>query len=163
MTAAAVLSPGTGVRRRRVPTTYRDPQSEAGAFRPEVGFDGSSVPTGGHRRRPGRARCDAELVAARSAAARRRSVLLGVVAVALIVALALPWGGAGTHTLAAPGPAQAGATTLHGGAYVVRPGDTLWSIAEGLDPRGDPRRIVAELSAQVGGDTVIPGERLELP
>ena len=41
--------------------------------------------------------------------------------------------------------------------YVVQPGDTLWSIAERLDPTGDPRPVVAQLAAQVGGDTVVPG------
>jgi hypothetical protein len=143
--------------------TPLSPRSGAGAYRPAVRLVGRPAPADGHRRCPGIARCDESVVAARAAAVRRRRLLLGGVATALIVALALPWGGAGTHTLAAPGPAQAGATVLHAGPYVVRPGDTLWSIAEGLDPSGDPRPVVAELSAEIGGDSVVPGERLELP
>jgi Tfp pilus assembly protein FimV len=48
-------------------------------------------------------------------------------------------------------------------AYVVQPGDTLWSIAERLDPQADPRPVMNALARQVGGDTVRPGERLLLP
>jgi LysM repeat protein len=51
----------------------------------------------------------------------------------------------------------------HHAQYVVGAGDTLWSIAQRLDPTGDPRPVVAALAAQVGGDVVIPGERLLLP
>jgi hypothetical protein len=45
----------------------------------------------------------------------------------------------------------------------VEPGDTLWSIAVRLDPTGDPRPVVAKLEAEVGGDSVVPGEQLTLP
>jgi nucleoid-associated protein YgaU len=84
------------------------------------------------------------------------------VAVGLLAALALPWSGTG-GSLATPGSAQAGETVAHHVSYVVRPGDTLWSIATRLDPTGDPRPVVAELAAQVGGDNVVPGEQLRLP
>jgi hypothetical protein len=47
--------------------------------------------------------------------------------------------------------------------YVVQPGDTLWTIAERLDPSGDPRATTDELATQVGGDAVVPGERIMLP
>lgn len=94
---------------------------------------------------------------------RRRRIVLGAAVAAILVALALPWGGAGRPTLATPGPVLAGATVSPHALYVVQPGDTLWSIAERLDPQGDPRPIVSELEAQVGSDTVVPGERLRLP
>jgi LysM repeat protein len=94
---------------------------------------------------------------------RRRRLLLGATAAGILVALALPWGGAGGHTLATPGPVLAGATVAHHTVYVVQPGDTLWTIAERLDPDADPRSVVAELQAQIGTDTVQPGERLQLP
>jgi LysM repeat protein len=35
-------------------------------------------------------------------------------------------------------------------SYVVRQGDTLWSIARHLSPEGDPRSIVDALSADNG-------------
>ncbi len=99
----------------------------------------------------------------RGAAVRRRRVVLGTVAVALAAALALPWSGTGGHPLATPGSAQVGETVVAHATYVIRPGDTLWSIARQLDPAGDPRPVVAQLSAQLGGDTVVPGERVVLP
>jgi hypothetical protein len=92
----------------------------------------------------------------------RIQLLLATVATALVVALALPWGGAGEGTLASPGPARAGALSSHS-SYVVQPGDTLWTIAQRLAPGGDPRPVEWQLEAEVGGDTIVPGERLVLP
>jgi nucleoid-associated protein YgaU len=90
---------------------------------------------------------------------RRRRTLLALMGL-LLGALALPLGGAGGHSHA-PGSASAG--TGHPVAYVVRPGDTLWTIAERVDPTADPRPMVAQLAAQLGSDTVVPGERVTLP
>ncbi len=95
--------------------------------------------------------------------ARRRRVTLGALVIAGLVALALPWGGAGGHPLVTPGSVLAGAAVSPDRVYVVQPGDTMWSIAERLDPDGDPRPIVAQLEAQVGSDTLQPGERIHLP
>jgi LysM repeat protein len=93
---------------------------------------------------------------------RRRRALLGTVAAGLLVALALPWSGTG-GSLATPGSALAGESVVAHKTYVVQPGDTLWSIAVRLDPTGDPRPVVAQLAAQVGGDNVVPGEQLVVP
>jgi hypothetical protein len=46
--------------------------------------------------------------------------------------------------------------------YVVRAGDTLWSIARAVRPGADPRPIVDALSARVPGGVLQPGERLDL-
>ncbi|MGO8873303.1 MAG: LysM peptidoglycan-binding domain-containing protein [Acidimicrobiales bacterium] len=90
---------------------------------------------------------------------RRRRTLLAVMGL-LLIALALPLGGAGGHSHPTGStPAEAG----HPSSYVVQPGDTLWSIAERMAPAADPRPLVAELSAQTGSDHVVPGERLVLP
>jgi LysM repeat protein len=77
----------------------------------------------------------------------------------LLIALALPLGGIGghSHTIGSV-PAE-----NRTGTYVVQPGDSLWSIAERVDPTADPRPLVAKLAAQVGSDTVVPGERIVLP
>ena len=90
---------------------------------------------------------------------RRRRTFLVLMALLLGV-LALPLGGAG-GTSHAPGSALAG--TGHPAAYVVRPGDTLWTIAERVDPTGDPRPLVARMEAELGTDTVVPGEEVRLP
>lgn len=47
--------------------------------------------------------------------------------------------------------------------WMVRPGDTLWSIAEAVDRGGDPRPLVDAMQAELGGTTIYPGERLVLP
>jgi len=98
----------------------------------------------------------------RRARAWRRRILLATAALAALVALALPWGGAGGAPLT-PGPARAGVTVAPHSVYVVQPGDTLWSIAQRLDPTGDPRVIVAELEARLGSDTLHVGQHLRLP
>jgi nucleoid-associated protein YgaU len=90
---------------------------------------------------------------------RRRRSLLAVMGI-LLVALALPLGGAGGHSHAT-GPAPAG--TSGRVTYTVRPGDTLWSIAERADPTADPRPLVARLTAQDGSDQVVPGQRIVVP
>jgi len=91
-----------------------------------------------------------------------RRVLLGAVCLAMLVLLALPWGGTGGNPLAAPGAARAG-RLVAGDIYVVRPGDTLWSIAERLAPDSDPRPLVARMEDEVGSGDLQPGEELRLP
>jgi Tfp pilus assembly protein FimV len=49
--------------------------------------------------------------------------------------------------------------------YVVRPGDTLWSIAERLRPGEDPRPLVDAIERANGlsaGD-LVPGQALQVP
>ena len=46
---------------------------------------------------------------------------------------------------------------------VVRPGDTLWSIALRFDADADPRPIVDELSAARDGAPLVPGETIRWP
>lgn len=48
-------------------------------------------------------------------------------------------------------------------AYVVRHGDTLWSIASQLQPDGDVRGLVSDLIEANGGDTIIAGQTLVIP
>jgi nucleoid-associated protein YgaU len=48
--------------------------------------------------------------------------------------------------------------------YVVRHGDTMWSIVEARYP-GDPREGVWKLQRrnELDGTTIVPGQRLVLP
>ena len=84
---------------------------------------------------------------------RRRltlTVSLGLVAAA--------WAGPAVRALGSPEtPARISQT-----AYVVREGDTLWSIARRLSPGNDPRPIVDRLSASngVNAGRLVPGQTL---
>lgn len=90
---------------------------------------------------------------------RRRRTLLAMMGLALAL-LAIPLGGSGgdSHTTGSASAAQ-----LHAGTYVVRSGDTLWSIAQRVDPSGDPRPIVSQLASELGTYTVVPGEQVTIP
>ncbi|MFL5921743.1 MAG: LysM peptidoglycan-binding domain-containing protein [Gaiellaceae bacterium] len=48
--------------------------------------------------------------------------------------------------------------------YVVKPGDTLWSIAV-RHYAGDPRDAIYRIDRRnhLGGSVIVPGERLVLP
>ena len=89
---------------------------------------------------------------------RRLAVLVGTVA--LVPAAHLCAALLGGGPLTAPGePMRAVAAHV----YVVQPGDTLWSIAEQVEPGRDPRPLVQTLSAQLGGAGLEPGQSLQLP
>ncbi len=94
-----------------------------------------------------------------SVAVRRRRTLLAAMGI-LVVALALPLSGTGgdSHTTGSAPAEIVGHTT-----YTVKSGDTLWTIAERVDPTADPRPLVARLATQTGSDSVVPGERIVLP
>jgi LysM repeat protein len=49
--------------------------------------------------------------------------------------------------------------------YVVRPGDTLWSVARRSSPSVDPRLVVSAIASanQVDPGALIPGQELTIP
>jgi Tfp pilus assembly protein FimV len=49
--------------------------------------------------------------------------------------------------------------------YVVRPGDTLWSIATRLEPSTDPRVVIDAITSANGVDpgALVPGQQLSIP
>jgi len=81
-------------------------------------------------------------------------------AVALCVVIGVvgsaPVAGALSRHHEAPPPAR---------AYVVRPGDTIWSIAEGMSAGRDPRELVDAIGARNGIDpgSIVPGQTLWIP
>jgi hypothetical protein len=114
---------------------------------------GSSLAAVPDRRAMGRGRRHA------SPQVRRRRALLGVIGL-LLMALALPLSGTGGHSHAIGSAlAETGGPVV----YTVQPGDTLWSIAERVNPTADPRPLMARLASQTGSDSVVPGERVVLP
>jgi hypothetical protein len=68
-------------------------------------------------------------------------------------------GGSPLATAGAPGGLQPAASRT----WIVRPGDTLWSIAEALDATGDVRPLVDRLAAEVGTTALYPGESIAIP
>ena len=82
-----------------------------------------------------------------------------------LVAAALGLGVLLTATHA--GAALGGSTTTvtperspHVVSVVVRPGDTLWSIATRVAPESDPRPVVDALAETLGTSSVEPGETI---
>ena len=49
--------------------------------------------------------------------------------------------------------------------YVVRPGDTLWSLAARFAPRTDPRVVVDAIASanDVDPGALVPGQQLSIP
>ncbi|HEY6317129.1 MAG TPA: LysM domain-containing protein [Acidimicrobiia bacterium] len=66
----------------------------------------------------------------------------------------------GGSPLGAPGRSP---TLVSSRTIVVRPGDTLWAIAERIDPGADPRPVVDELVTLNGSAQLQPGETLRAP
>jgi hypothetical protein len=93
---------------------------------------------------------------------RRRAAVLAGVAVVLTCGLALPLASLGGSPAAAGHP-DAGATVGGATVYVVRPGDTLWSIAARFEREGNPRPMAEALAREVGSAFVVPGERISIP
>lgn len=47
--------------------------------------------------------------------------------------------------------------------WVVQPGDTVWSIAQAVDPGADVRPLVDRITAELKGEPLYPGERILIP
>jgi hypothetical protein len=101
---------------------------------------------------------------------RRRRLLAGglflLAVAAVLVLVQLIQAGIGGGPLATTGAAATSAgPMIPAGArdYVVRPGDTVWSIAEALDPNGDERPVVDVLVKELHGTTLYPGEVVAIP
>jgi len=92
---------------------------------------------------------------------RRRRLWAGLLGVAAVVVLGSPVGAA----LVPRGEARPGSPTQPSGdVYVVRSGDTLWSIAKRLSG-GDPRTLVDAIAERNGIDpgSLVPGQPLLIP
>jgi LysM repeat protein len=83
---------------------------------------------------------------------RRITVLLGASVLAAVVT--------GPVAHAFSGPSRA--VVRH---YVVRPGDTLWSIAHTVQPGADPRVVIDQIQRAntLAGASIVPGVRLAVP
>jgi hypothetical protein len=86
----------------------------------------------------------------------RRRIVVAVMVVALVLVMAQAGAALGGSSHASPErrPAVAHRT-------VVRPGDSLWSVASRLAPGSDPRPVVDALAAARHGTVLVPGETIE--
>jgi hypothetical protein len=139
--------------------------------RPEIVIPGTAIPETAipEKARPETAR---HLAASRLAASRpepgplrltRRGRVVVAAAAALLVVVV---------SLVAAGAAQAISHSAPGGAagrglaqVVVRPGESLWSVAETADPDADTRVVIQRIVEMnsLPGDTVFAGQRLWVP
>lgn len=98
---------------------------------------------------------------------RRRRLAVSLVALALLfaggLAARVALGGLGGVPASVPAARPVAATPPSGGAYVVQPGDTLWSIAQRFHGERDLSAFVDELVEANGGAGLQPGQRLGLP
>lgn len=89
---------------------------------------------------------------------RRGRLVLSAVVATPVLAMSL--------LLASPGALAESAPVANDFEYItVLSGDTLWSIAETVDPTGDPRDVVAEIMALNGLSSaqLIPGQDIAIP
>jgi hypothetical protein len=104
----------------------------------------------------------------------RRRIVVAVLAIALVLVMAQAGAALGGASLASPErrPADASAAVSSAGtstgsrstdsrSTVVRPGDSLWSVASRLAPGGDPRPVVDALAEARHGTVLTPGETIE--
>lgn len=100
---------------------------------------------------------------------RDRPVVAAIAVVALVlaggpIADAVAAAVAGEPAPAGSGPvASVGVEEGEGGGYLVRPGQTYWSIAEELAGTGDIRARVDALQAANDGRGLRAGDRLAVP
>ena len=93
-------------------------------------------------------------------------ILLLAIAAVLVTAQSLMagTGGGPLTTTGAAAVSSPGAMAPAGAqVWVVRPGDTLWSIARSVDPKGDVRPLVDRLAAEVGDAGLYPGQAVAIP
>lgn len=91
---------------------------------------------------------------------RGRLVLLG-----LVVALAFAVISLGQVAAQAGSSEATSDSAPVSSTYVVQPGETLWAIAERLDPDADPRETVARIVAMndLPDSSVLVGQELLIP
>ena len=103
---------------------------------------------------------------------RRRRLLAAVLVVLAVVAavfVVVPAVSAGVGALGGRPLTPSGAPVstpmqpVAADTYVVRSGDTLWSIARRMQPSGDIRPLVDRIAAARHGASLRPGDRITRP
>jgi hypothetical protein len=141
--------------------------SGAGGDTPETRRDTPAVPdddTPGTRRDTPGARSirRSETPAPPLRLTRRGRVVVAVAAALLVTVISLLVAGVAQATNDGP---SARAARQHLVQVVVRPGQSLWSVAESADPDQDTRAVVQQIIDlnSLTGDTVLAGQQLWVP
>jgi len=138
---------------------------------PVTGRRAAALPRGGGMGRSSHLRLVTEpervtvpQTARRRSAARRVS---GVIPVLITIGvLAGVWAGASALRAAGTAPIvpPPGSWKVPGGyELVVRPGQSVWSIASAMQPGADPRALVDEIDAGLPGGVLVAGSVLRVP
>ncbi len=96
-------------------------------------------------------------------ASRAHGVLSFLATVGVLAGL---WAGASALRAAGSAPIvpPPGSWKVAGGyELVVRPGQTVWSIASAMEPGADPRALVDEIDAGLPGGVLVAGTVLRVP
>jgi len=93
---------------------------------------------------------------------RRGRVVVAALAALLVTVISMLAAGAAQATNRAPSPRAATHTLVQ---VVVRPGQSLWSVAESTDPDQDTRAVVRQIVDLNGlsSDVVFAGQQLWVP
>jgi hypothetical protein len=93
---------------------------------------------------------------------RRGRVLVAAVAALLVTVMSLLASAAAQATNHATSPHAAWQNLVQ---VVVRPGQSLWSVAESADPDQDTRAVIQQIIElnSLSGDTVLAGQQLWVP
>ena len=93
---------------------------------------------------------------------RRGRLAVAVVAALLLTVISLLAAGAAQATNHGPSPRAARQNLVQ---VVVRPGQSLWSVAESADPDQDTRAVIQQIIDlnSLSGDTVAAGQQLWVP
>ena len=89
----------------------------------------------------------------------RRRIVVACMVVALVLVMAQAGAALGGSPLASPERRPAAVHTS--ASTVVRPGDSLWTVASRLAPDSDPRPVVDALAGARHGTVLVPGETIE--
>ena len=93
---------------------------------------------------------------------RRGRIVVAVAATLLVTVISLLAAGVAQATNDGPSPHAARQNLVQ---VVVRPGQSLWSVAESADPDQDTRAVIQQIIDlnSLSGDTVFAGQQLWVP
>lgn len=95
---------------------------------------------------------------------RLQELVINISAIGVLVSLMISLGVIGVRLVAPKAQSLGQPTTLEIVQVIVKPGDTLWSIAKTQVPGTDPRDVVGNMRAlnQLSSAEIFPGQVLKI-